>query len=113
MWNINENTIKATEYDVLGELPDPFCLMTAAGSGQRGLGNAERKSIKTANELIMNIAGAGSAQGVETAYAGGKGGANSYRITAGTRGKTLTFMMKLFLPKQAINSVIVSGRHVL
>ena len=24
MWNINENTIRVTEYDVLGELPDPF-----------------------------------------------------------------------------------------
>ena len=112
MWNINENTIRVTEYDVLGELPDPFLFDDGGRVRTKEDWEKRRAEIyKTAVELQYGeIPPEPEVLKVETAYAGGKGGANSYRITAGTRGKTLTFMMKLFLPKTGDKfPVIVSG----
>lgn len=112
MWNINENTINVTEYDCSGSLPDPFLKSDGSRAATKEDWEKQREEIYKTAVLLQygEIPPEPQFFKVETAYAGGAGRANSYRITAGTATRTVTFMMKLFLPETGSNHpVVISG----
>lgn len=110
MFEYDDDLTPVVSYDVLGELPDPF----AMDDGSRVKSHADwerrrREIFKTAVELQYGtIPPKPAVLKVEKTFRGAN--TASYRITAGTRKKQVSFMMKLILPPGVKNPrVVVDG----
>lgn len=107
---ICENTLKITEYTLLGKLPDPFLFDNGSRVKSPEDWELRRKEIyRTAVELQYGVLPPSpEVFSVEPLYI--SKGHSSYKITAGTREKQVSFRMKLILPENAENCpVIVDG----
>lgn len=104
--NFDENLIKVTEYKVLGKLPNPFICEDGNIADTFEKWRERRKEIyKTAVELQYGqILPEPEVLKVELLHGGGLGRINTYKITAGTKDKQVSFTMKVFVPKN-------SGKH--
>lgn len=91
---VNENTLKITEYEVLGKLPDPFIFDD--GSRVKTAADWERRRkemYKTAVELQYGtMPPEPEFLEVEKLYVS-EGKTESYRIITGTRAKPVSFIM--------------------
>lgn len=90
--------IKITEYDLKGKLPDPFVFDNGKKVKSAADWSARREEIyKSAIDLQYGGAvPAPEVLKVEPLYVAGKRRLNVYRITAGTKEKTLSFNMTVF-----------------
>lgn len=90
--------IKITEYNLKGKLPDPFLLE----NGERVKNAADwEKRREEIYKSAIDLQYGGTVPepevfSVEPLYAGGARRLNVYRITAGTREKTVSFTMTVF-----------------
>ena len=98
MFNYDENLIKITDYDVLGKLPDPFLKPDGTRITNPKEWAAQRKEMyKTAVELQYGTQPPKpEVFTVDTLYLGDK--SQSYKITAGTKEKQVSFLMRIFKP---------------
>ena len=92
--------LKVTKYETYGTLPDLFQFDDGTRVTCPAEWEARRAEIyKQAVELQYGTQPpAPEVFEYETLYVGGKGGMNTYRITAGTKEKQVSFIAKLFLP---------------
>lgn len=99
--SFDENFIRVTEYEVLGKLPDPFLMTGGTRADTAEKWCEQRKELyKKAVELQYGkMPPAPEYFKVELTYGGGWGKANSYKITAGTNEKQVSFFMKVFMPE--------------
>lgn len=99
---VQKDMLNVTEYQVLGKLPDPFVFDDGTRVQAKEDWEKRRKEIyRTAVELQYGtIPPNPEVFRVETLYKGGRGRADSYRITAGTKEKTVSFRMQVFFPPQ-------------
>ena len=97
---VSEDMLNITEYRVLGKLPDPFLFHD--GSRVKTKEDWQRRKSEMYREVIDLQYGTMPPKPevfqVELLYKGGKGRADSYRITAGTKEKALSFRMQIFNP---------------
>ena len=93
-----EEIIKVTKYELINELPDPFKFNDGTRVRTADDWQRRREEIyKTAVELQFGtMPPKPEVMKVEPTYLGGKGRPNTYRITCGTREKTLSFSMHIF-----------------
>lgn len=93
---VNEDLIKITEYNVLGKLPDPFIMDNGERMTSPSQWPERRKEIyKTAVELQYGTQPPKpEVFKVECLYKGRA--SDNYRITAGTKEKQVSFLMKVF-----------------
>ena len=99
---VNEDMLNVTQCHILGKLPDPFRFDDGSYVKSKEDWERRRKEIyKTAIELQYGtIPPKPEVFSVETLYKGGRGRPNSYRITAGTKEKTISFRMQIFNPPE-------------
>ena len=99
LFDFNEDLIRITEYDVLGKLPDPFLKSDGTRLCRRDQWEARRREIyKSAVELQYGTQPPKPEFfEVDCTYHGKL--TSSYRITAGTKERQVSFMMKLMVPK--------------
>lgn len=97
MVNYDENLIKVTTYEPYGELPDPFLLPDGSRISKKEDWPAVRREMfKTAIELQYGtMPPAPEYQKFERLDEGGR--FQSYRITAGTREKTISFIVRIMV----------------
>lgn len=97
-WNIHEDLIKITKYDLAGKLPDPFVFNDGTPVKTAEDWKKRRQEIyKTAVELQYGtIPPKPEFLEVEILYLGGAGKPNCYRIHTGTRASPVVFTMTLF-----------------
>lgn len=99
--DFDRSLIKVTEYEVLGQLPDPFICKdgTVADTPEKW----EKRRAEMYKDVIELQYGtqppAPAFLEVETLYRGGKGRSNSYYIHTGTKETPVTFGMRVFLPE--------------
>lgn len=108
----DENLIKITEYEVLGELPDPFIFDN--GNAVRSASDWEKRRHEIYNTVIEEQYGTMPPKpdflDVETLYIGGKGHSNTYKITTGTKKNPISFTMLVFLPNtEKLCPAIIDG----
>ena len=116
-FDYDENLIEVTKYDVLGSLPNPFLMENGEIADTPQKWEQRRREIyKTAVELQYGtIPPKPEVFEVETLYGMSNSEspfqqANSYKITAGTREKQLSFYMKVIRPKSETPCpVVVNG----
>lgn len=101
MTNYDENLIKITEYEVLGKLPDPF--LKADGtriSDPSEWEDLRKEHYKTVVELQYGTQPPKpEVFKVEPLFIASNGTSGSYKITAGTKEKQVSFLMKVIAPK--------------
>ncbi len=111
IFDFQEDLIRITEYDVLGKLPNPFLLEDGTRVRTKEDWEKRRKEIyKYAIELQYGSQPPKPEYFRVDCTHSGKG-ASSYRITAGTKEKQTSFMMRLILPKDHISRcpVVIDG----
>lgn len=96
MFDYDENLVSFAEYEVLGKLPDPFLKEDGTRVADPKEWESQRKLLyKSAVELQYGTQPPKpEVFKVERLYE------NSYRITAGTNEKQVSFLMRLFGPKR-------------
>ena len=107
---VDQNTLRVTDLEVLGTLPDPFRFADGHRVSSREEWEERRKELyKTVIELQYGtMPPQPEILEVECLYAGES--CHTYRITSGTREKPITFRMQLWLPRGVENPpVIVDG----
>ena len=108
----DENLIKITKYDVLGKLPNPFLMSDGSFANTPEKWQIQRQELlKTAVELQYGqILPKPEVFKVEALYADSWAPNQSYKITAGTKEKQVSFLMRVFMPKkQGKHPAIISG----
>ncbi len=99
---VDENMLNVTEYHVLDKLPDPFLFHD--GTRVQTKEDWQKRKKEMYRDVIELQYGTMPPKPeifqVETLYKGGRGRANSYRITAGTKEKTVSFRMQIFNPPE-------------
>lgn len=105
-----EEKIKITDYKVLGKLPDPFVMKDGTRITDPSQWEARRKEMyRDVIELQYGTQPPKPEVMQVELIQKGKDVAN-YRITAGTKKKTVSFYMKVFLPKdEGIHPAVVDG----
>ena len=111
---VDETMLALKEYRVLGKLPDPFLFDDGTRVETKEDWRKRRAEMfQTVIELQYGtMPPAPEVFSVETLYKGGRGRADSYRITAGTKEKTVSFRMQVFHPESRVFEkmpVIVDG----
>lgn len=109
-FDIREDLIRVTSCEVLGELPDPFLTENGKRVASRAEWETRRREIyKTAVELQYGTQPPKPERfSVELTWDSDT--CRSYRITAGTAEKQVSFLMKVILPRGADNPpVAVDG----
>ena len=104
--------LKVTKYETYGMLPDLFQFDDGTRVTCPAEWEARRAEIyKQAVELQYGTQPpAPEVFEYDTLYVGGKGGMNTYRITAGTKEKQVSFTLRIYFPKDVKNPpVIVDG----
>ncbi len=98
----DENLVKITDYKVLGKLPDPFIMEDGTKVDSKEKWQERRKEIyKTAVELQYGtLPPKPEVFKVETTRDDVYSGTSSYRITAGTKEKQVSFMMHVTRPSK-------------
>ena len=108
MFDYDENLISFAEYEVLGKLPDPFLKEDGTRITDPKEWEEQRKLLyKSAVELQY-----GTQPPKPEVFKVDKLYENSYRITAGTKEKQVSFLMRTFVPKKqevAKYPVVVDG----
>ena len=95
---IHEDLIEITQYELMGELPNPFIFNDGTELTDPADWARRRAEIyKDAIELQYGtMPPAPEFPTVEPIYLGGRGGLNSYRIVTGTKQNPITFTMYIF-----------------
>lgn len=98
--NVHPDMLTLTKYEVYGKLPDLFTFEDGTRMTSPEEWESRRAEIyKQAVELQYGtMPPAPEVFEIEELYIGGKGHLNTYRITAGTKQRTVSFIAKLFLP---------------
>ena len=112
MTTVNNNSIRVTEYNVLGKLPDPFVFDNGAAVKTEEDWKLRRQELlKTAVDMQYGtIPPKPEVFAVERLTRPLYNGRASYRITCGTKEKTMSFTMELFMPDEdAAYPVVVDG----
>lgn len=107
---VDQNTLRVTDFEVLGALPDPFLFEDGHRVSSREEWEERRKELyKTVVELQYGtMPPKPEFLEVECLFSGGF--CSSYRITTGTRENPVSFRMQLWLPQGVKNPpVIVDG----
>ncbi len=110
--DINENLIKITQCKVLGKLPDPFKMADGGIADTYEKWVEHRNALKkTAVELQYGqILPDPEVFKVEALYADFWAPNQSYKITAGTKEKQVSFLMRVFMPKkQGKHPAVICG----
>ena len=99
-YEVSKDMLHLTKYEVYGKLPDLFTFDDGTRLTCPEQWPARRREIyKQAVELQYGtMPPAPEVLEVQELYIGGKGHHNTYRITAGTKEKQVSFIAKLFLP---------------
>lgn len=107
-FDYGQDLTEITEYEVLGKLPDPFVFCDGRKVRTKEDWEERRKEIySSAVELQYGtMPPAPEVFSVKKTYSGKR--TESYRITAGTKEKQVTFMMKLLLPEKIEGPLPVS-----
>ena len=107
LFDIREDLIKVTSYEVLGKLPDPFLSDSGKRLTSPGEWPERRKEIfRTAVELQYGTQPPKpEVFSVDKTYS--SSGARSYKITAGTKQKQVSFVMSIIQPEKVKNPPIV------
>lgn len=102
MFDYDENFLKVTQYEVLGELPNPFVFNDGTRVKTPADWPKRRAELyKTAIELQYGtMPPAPEFVEVEPLYLGSGWRISCYRITSGTRENPVSFTMYVHLPKQ-------------
>ncbi len=116
-YSVYPEMLKLTKYETWGKLPDLFTFDNGTRMTSPDQWEARRAEIyKQAVELQYGtMPPAPEVFKLEELYLGGKGNLNTYRITAGTKQKQVSFIAKLFLPNWGVPTptplppVIVDG----
>ncbi|MBR5881788.1 MAG: hypothetical protein IKZ16_08865 [Clostridia bacterium] len=116
-YSVYPEMLKLTKYETWGTLPDLFTFDDGTRMTSPEQWEARRAEIyKQAVELQYGtMPPAPEVLEYEELYIGGKGHLNTYKITAGTKVKQVSFIAKLFLPDwgtpnlSALPPVIVDG----
>ena len=116
-YSVYPEMLKLTKYETWGTLPDLFTFDDGTRMTSPEQWEARRAEIyKQAVELQYGtMPPAPEVLEYEELYIGGKGHLNTYKITAGTKEKQVSFIAKLFLPDwgtpnlSALPPVIVDG----
>ena len=105
---IDETMLNVTEYRVLGKLPDPFLFDDGTRVDSREAWTKRRAEIyRSAIELQYGtMPPAPEVFRVEALYVPGRGKRNVYRITAGTKERTVSFRMCLHRPTKEQEQVL-------
>lgn len=101
-YDFDENLIQLSQYEVLGQLQNPFLMENGAiADTPQKWAQRRQEMLKTAVELQYGTQPpAPEFLEVETLYGGKYGGPSSYRIITGTRKKPVDFLMKVIRPKR-------------
>ena len=116
-YEVSKDMLHLTKYEVYGKLPDLFTFDDGTRMTSPAEWPARRKEIyKQAVELQYGtMPPKPEVLEVQELYIGGKGHHNTYRITAGTKEKQISFTARLFLPDWGVPTptplppVIVNG----
>ena len=100
MNTVQEDMLNIVQYKVLGKLPNPFLMDDGSPVKTKEDWAKKRKEMyRSVIELQYGtMPPAPEVFHVETLYIGGAERSNIYRITAGTKEKTVSFRMRLHLP---------------
>ena len=100
---IYEGLIKITDYELVGELPDPFLFEDGSRVATAEDWERRRKEIYESAVRLQygDVPPKPETVRVEPIYTPGFGGVNSFRIIAGTKERQLSFAMQLRLPKRS------------
>ena len=112
MDKVNENTLKITEYELLGKLPDPFMFDNGERMTSKDQWEKRRAEIyKTAVELQYGTQPPDPEHFEVEALLDWSPVCKGYKIHAGTNDKQVSFRMQILLPEKCEGNVpvIVDG----